>query len=519
MERVKYNQTLVDDFRKEHTISTEYTDWDVWAMLRNNRINPVCACGNIIHARIKSNQRTTILGKYCCAECQHKYQPHDSRKGKGVPIPKDILEVSERLHYNKSKIAEYYCTTRIVVDRWCKERNIKSPITHNQIELYRVKVIRDNPNLCIADYKRLLNLKSGKSIYKLNEKYNLGIKTRFDTWVEDKCTTFELLNTNQDLFSRMDMHDIATKLNISYEYVKEYRKINNLPIYYRPATSNAEKELCEYIRNLGFDNAGSRKMTIDDKCYEIDVYIPELNIGFEYNGCYWHSDIILDKDYHKTKTTRFQEHGIHINHIWEYDWLHNQDLVKSMIKAKLGLTTRVYARKCTIASVSTTEAKQFLNVNHLKGYINSKYHIGLYYNDVLMMLCSFGKSRDKSSEWELLRMASLQGYTIVGGFSKLLNAFHNLTVCESVFSYVDRDISYGNSYLRCGFNILGYTVAGYCYVDKYDMKPISRHKFKKSKLIKDGYDSTLSEFEIVDSMNRYYRVWNSGNIKMIKYFR
>lgn len=38
---------------------------------------------------------------------------------------------------------------------------------------------------------------------------------------------------------------------------------------------------------------------------EIDVYLPELNIGFEFNGLYWHSDKYKDKKFHLDKTKYF----------------------------------------------------------------------------------------------------------------------------------------------------------------------------------------------------------------------
>ena len=65
---------------------------------------------------------------------------------------------------------------------------------------------------------------------------------------------------------------------------------------------------------------------------EIDVYLPELKIGFEFNGLYWHSEECKDKNYHLNKTNYFKEKGIRIIHIWEDDWDFKRSIIESQIK-------------------------------------------------------------------------------------------------------------------------------------------------------------------------------------------
>ena len=65
---------------------------------------------------------------------------------------------------------------------------------------------------------------------------------------------------------------------------------------------------------------------------EIDIYLPELKIGFEFNGLYWHSDLHKDKRYHLNKTNWFKERGIRIIHIWEDDWIYKGEIIKSQIR-------------------------------------------------------------------------------------------------------------------------------------------------------------------------------------------
>jgi very-short-patch-repair endonuclease len=71
------------------------------------------------------------------------------------------------------------------------------------------------------------------------------------------------------------------------------------------------------------------------KGFEIDVYIPELKRGIEFDGTYHHSINGLRrshkkwpedqlKNYHKIKDSYFKTKGIDILHIKEEDWLKNR---------------------------------------------------------------------------------------------------------------------------------------------------------------------------------------------------
>lgn len=72
-----------------------------------------------------------------------------------------------------------------------------------------------------------------------------------------------------------------------------------------------------------------RKDKINNKMYEIDIFIPELNIGFEYNGIYWHSTLKKSNDYHKKKQEFFKTLGIDVYFLWEF-W--GIDECKNIIK-------------------------------------------------------------------------------------------------------------------------------------------------------------------------------------------
>ena len=52
--------------------------------------------------------------------------------------------------------------------------------------------------------------------------------------------------------------------------------------------SKGQKELYDYIKIKYANTLLNKKVSINKKHYFIDIFIPELNLGIEYNGCYFH---------------------------------------------------------------------------------------------------------------------------------------------------------------------------------------------------------------------------------------
>ncbi|MFW6243453.1 MAG: DUF7487 domain-containing protein, partial [bacterium] len=126
--------------------------------------------------------------------------------------------------------------------------------------------------------------------------------------------------------------------------------------------------------------------------YELDIYIPDLNLAFESNGVYWHNELYCDKNYHMNKNILCEEKNIQLIHIYEDDWIYKQDIVKSMIINKLNKTEyRIFARKCKIKEITDNKIiRKFLNDNHIQGYIVSNIKLGLFYDGELVSLMTFG---------------------------------------------------------------------------------------------------------------------------------
>lgn len=69
---------------------------------------------------------------------------------------------------------------------------------------------------------------------------------------------------------------------------------------------------------------------------ELDIYLPDLKIGIEYNGLYWHAiENSRDKYSHRNKSLACRKLGIRLIHIFEFEDLDEQiQLLNKLIKGK-----------------------------------------------------------------------------------------------------------------------------------------------------------------------------------------
>lgn len=414
--------------------------------------------------------------------------------------------------------ARYYNVSLAIIIGYLKKHNIEI-IPYNGL-------IKNLPNQeeFLENYKRYsLNRMSmhyevsTSVIRRWIKEFGLNDKvTKFTEWKNDRIEIENNLEYYINLNKKYDLLSISRKENISIEQLKKVFKENCIDIVlHNYNKSKGELEVREYISSFGIECISMKKLWNDIR-YELDCFIPSINLAIEYCGEYWHSDLCKDKKYHMNKWKWCNEQNIKLITIFECEWKYKNSICKSMLQNLLKRNDKkIYARKCEFREISSYEAKLFHDSNHMMGGIYSSYNYGLYHNNILVCCLSFIKNRFKKDNiLEISRFSSLLGYTIVGGFSKLLKR-SNIKKC---FTYVDNRFGDGNVYEKNGFLYIGMTIPNYFYYNKKIPSDglknrINYQKYKLSKLL-NNYDSDLTEYE--NMMNHgYYRIWDCGNKKYI----
>ena len=314
----------------------------------------------------------------------------------------------------------------------------------------------------------------------------------------------------------------------SYKYLRQL----NIKYIKRRTTSHVEYEIINILKENDIDSIHSDKDLISK---ELDIVDYSNKFAIEYNGLMFHShgiskysmfnNPIDDKKRHLLKTELVEDKDFQLFHIFENEWLqpHLKDIWKSVLLNKAGKSLKIGARKCTIKEVDKADIKTFLEDNHLQGYSAASIAIGLYFENELVSLMTFSKSRyNKDVEYELIRFCNKKFITVQGAASKLLKHFERMYNPKSIISYANRRWSTGNLYVNLGFEFKGNTDPNYFYFKQSDYMInglYSRLKFQKHKLkdCLENFDSSLTETQNMYNHD-YRKIYDSGNKKYIKYY-
>lgn len=181
------------------------------------------------------------------------------------------------------------------------------------------------------------------------------------------------------------------------------------------------------------------------------------------------------KHYFSDLTEKYNQENKRLIWVKDYEWKNprKQNVLKSYIKSSIGkVDEKIFARKCEVKEITNKEAKPFLETNCMYGYRQANKTYGLFYNNELVMLESFGScfyGRNKSIE--LIRSSTKLNTQVIGGASKLLKHFlkenpyliinGKQTEVESVTFYVDADHNNGNSLEKLGYEFVRYEKDGF----------------------------------------------------------
>lgn len=258
---------------------------------------------------------------------------------------------------------------------------------------------------------------------------------------------------------------------------------------------------------------------------DVDVYLRDLNIGVNFNPTYSHSvDLVANilQGSHQTKSFLAQYTGVGLIHMYDGDFIDNRiyDCLMKQLSSRRESEqiTRFGARECEVRIVSRTQSNTLLDEYHFQGgEHNSFVQLGLFWHDDLIGVLTMGKARYTKDDYEIIRYCMNPKYRVSGCFGKLFQTFcRSLTESARIVTYMDlnKRFSASNVYEKNGFQYDGLTSPDYVWYNQSGTKMKSRYVVTKQQLVKQGFDASKSEIEIMHELG-YYRVYGAGSKRYV----
>lgn len=263
---------------------------------------------------------------------------------------------------------------------------------------------------------------------------------------------------------------------------------------------------------------------------DIMFYIPDLKVGVQFIEFDKFNELKVGKKLLQNNYLACKKADVGLIQVFEDEWITKEQIVKDKIKHILHLnhSPKVYARNCTIREIETDVKNEFLEKYHIQGKDSASVKIGMFYNDELVSVITFGPKRIcmgvKKSEkdvWELIRFASVTDKLVIGGFSKLLKYFIEKYKPKAITTFADLRYSFANLYNKNGFTFDHMTEPNYWYYKDGDAsKRWHRFNFRKQELPKKlkTFDPALTEKQNC-FLNGFFPVQDAGNVLLTMDFR
>ena len=563
------NKNIYDSILLATTfLDADYTNPSIIQRLRTILLNikksPICKnlnCANVI----KFNSRKKYA-EYCSTKCvatdkavrQKTKVTNLQRYGGAAPACSQVVTKKTKqtkkkkygdCNYNNREAAKQTSLARFGVEFAQQTNEIKQKTKETNNMLYggdapacSIDVIHKMQITCNEKFgaSNIMQTEIGKLMYKNAFVLKHGVEnpqqlqrvqdaTRITTNKKYDVDFFSQQHISQESLDKLNneewLYDQHVIQKLPGNYISEYLGVTPRTVYLRLKKFNipiqnfyssiVERHLVDFISSYYKDEIITNSKAIIAP-YELDIFLPSLNIAIEFNGIYWHGEQQgKDKNYHLNKTQMCKDKGISLIHIREDQWENKKEIVKSIILSKMRmLPNKLDARKCVVSKTSVASARNFLNENHIQGNANTSINIGLFSKDELVSVMTFSKSRyDKTSQYELVRFASLINTNVRGAATKLFSYFIREYSPETVISYSDMSRNNGNVYIHMGFKFSHQSPPGFGYVHPNKKTVESRLKYQKHKLINKLkiYDETISAWQNMKN-NGYDRIWDCGNV-------
>lgn len=295
---------------------------------------------------ILEKSKETCLEKY---GCKWSLQSKEVReKGKETLLVRYGVDVPAKSSVIQDKMKQT-CLKKYGVEVASSCENIRNKMKQSCIEKYGTEYSMQNKEIAKRSIK--------------NRRIN-----RLDKFLDQ-------LEESQ-LKSLSDVDDLVSGRNWQCQCIKcgdvfETQGMNIQTIFCRNCSkkrsSLAESDFAYIISKLSSYEVKRNAYNIIGRRKEIDVFIPDIKLGFEYNGSYWHSSKFAMKFRHQQKVLDAIDKDIHLITIFDWQWYSQRKLVENTLKRILNVEiTHIDGSLCNIVSMDINDFTTFCKNNSLK---------------------------------------------------------------------------------------------------------------------------------------------------------
>lgn len=277
--------------------------------------------------------------------------------------------------------------------------------------------------------------------------------------------------------------------------------------------SDRERELSAYIEELatkaGCEVINNDRRVLSKSRSELDIYIPKLNLAFEFNGSYWHCDEFKPELYHQNKTIECLKQGIRLIHIFEYEWVNpsERDKLKGWIQKLILGGEVIDISKCNLIKLTELQFNDFIKKNFIGTVKKTRQNsvlAGVIHNSEVVAVVELYFI--DSVNLKINQLCLKLGNEIPGLISFLLNKIQNLKA-KRVFIDIEASKFTGN-------NFRNFKVINSCISMPFVLIVLAKENEIICREMNKNQLFSGEACKYINQSTAIYKIYDSGDIKL-----
>lgn len=323
---IQTKQKIKNTLYKHYGVDVTFKSKQIVEKSRNTLLKKTGYDNSLKDPKVREKIKNTNIERYGCQSSLGNLQVRQKVKNTnlqkyGYQNPFFDKKVQERII--QSNIEKYGVKSTFQL-QWVKEKSKQTCL-----EKYGVKNVIQNK--CIS--QKAINSKYVSMYFKLKTKLSkyvipLFTQEEYNGWKKGQVYKWKCVKCGNEFESKIQTNRLPGIDCLIPRCLKCYPKVNF-------KYSLEEKQVLDYVKHIYFGQVLCNVKNIITP-YQIDIYLPELKCGIQFDGCMWHSIEFHDYEYNLLRKTEMcQDKGIKLIHILQNRWLENQQLQKKILKQRL----------------------------------------------------------------------------------------------------------------------------------------------------------------------------------------